>query len=838
MNSKRESQKLLHGWKVYQTDAGAIDSPDKLDISALQGLPATLPSSLFHTLQENQQLVDDAEQYDWWYCCDFSVSPEELYSNSEISFDRMATLVDVWLNGTLLLSHSNFFLLSVADVSKLITERNQLVLCFRSVNEFLAKRRSRPKWKTNLVSQQQLRWLRTSLLGRIPGWTPPTPALGPCGDITLTHWSDFNLLSANVRATIEDGCGTITAEVMIAGTVQSVCVQFGEHELELQTNAVVANDMLLYESTMTISDPKLWWPHTHGESHLYAVSLKVSSESSETIIPLGRRGFRTIAMDANCQQTQLRVNGQTVFCRGACWTIADLTRFWSEEDVLRSLLTLARDAGMNMLRVGGTMHYEQDEFYNLCDELGIMVWQDFMFANMDYPVDDSDFLSTVTTEARYQLSRFSQHASVAIYCGSSEVQQQAAMVGMERGVWSNTFFDQILPNLCQKNHPGIHYYPSTPCGGAMPFHLAEGITHFYGVGAYKKTLLASGLTDVRFTAETLGFSNVPDAIHIEKQFNGNYPVCHSPTWKKGVPRDSTAGWDFEDIRDHYLAELFQLDPVLLRSRDTERYLELSRVVTGELIKQVFAYWRSLDTPCQGGLLWFYNDITMGAGWGLVDSQARPKPVYYYAKRAFQPCAAFLLDKGLDGLKVLVVNESKHARKANVEIQLISTPHTIIDRTVIEVEISPFSEWQAHVDSLFGHFRDLNYSYQFGAKQHELVCLQVVDTTSGHLLGEDTYYVETMQLPELSSVELELKLSSVAGEDFLILKSDHFLQSVCLELGKCRADDNYFNLLPGVARRVKLSSEEVSFDLVKGYLSAINLTHPIRIRIRREDIDAE
>jgi beta-mannosidase len=200
-----------------------------------------------------------------------------------------------------------------------------------------------------------------------------------------------------------------------------------------------------------------------------------------------------------------------VFLRGAVWTPIDIRALRAEPGVLRRALEAARDAGLNMLRVGGTMVYEQDEFYSACDELGILVWQDFMFANMDYPVGDAAFRAGIVAEARHQLQRVGGHACIAAYCGGSEVAQQAAMMGLPSGQWSNDFFDDELPRLCAEISPGVPYFPSTPWGGALPFHVGTGISHYYGVGAYRRPLADVRSAQVRFTTECLGFSNVPSA---------------------------------------------------------------------------------------------------------------------------------------------------------------------------------------------------------------------------------------------------------------------------------------------------------------------------------------
>ena len=169
------------------------------------------------------------------------------------------------------------------------------------------------------------------------------------------------------------------------------------------------------------------------------------------------------------------VNGTNVFCRGACWTTPDIVTLGAGEARYNSLLALAKAAGMNMLRVGGTMTYEADAFYDACDRLGILVWQDFMFANMDYPASDAAFLRTVHEEATSNVARLRRHPSLAVLCGNSEVEQQAAMVGIPSDQPVHELFRTKLPAMCEAAAPGVPYWTSSPSGGALPFHTDSGV---------------------------------------------------------------------------------------------------------------------------------------------------------------------------------------------------------------------------------------------------------------------------------------------------------------------------------------------------------------------------
>lgn len=830
MSSLTKHIYIHDGWQAYKSLPDTIESPDENSFIDLACFDIKVPGSLFSSLSDKDYCIDNPDDFDWWYTCNFTIETYESNNNYQLTLERLATLSEIWLNGVKLSSTNNMFLTSSIDASKNISEHNTLTICFRSVNQFLKQRRPRPRWKTNLVNNQQLRWLRTSLLGRMPGWTPAIPALGPCGEIKLESWKNYRLQSTNVNTHMDASNGIVKANIEILGNAKSVQLKIGKHTTELRPTLDNNSPVIIFSGELTIKAPDLWWPCTHGEQNLYACQLIIKTENTDDVVDLGYRAFRSLELDTTHKQINIRINNKKIFARGACWTITDLKTFYPDSNSLRSLLTLAREANINMLRVGGTMTYEVDEFYNICDELGLMVWQDFMFANMDYPVDDPAFNENISVEVSQQLKRLSQHACLTVYCGNSEVQQQASMVGIERPDWSNDFFDAQLPQLISKYSPGTPYFPSTPYGGALPFHISEGICHFYGVGAYKKSLLASGLQDVKFTAESLGFSNVPEPHKINDMFSGSHPVCHSPIWKQGVPRDSSAGWDFEDIRDYYIQEMFHLDPVQLRSKDTLRYLTLSRVVTGELIKLVISHWRSPETPCAGALLWFYKDLVPGAGWGILDDEGNPKSVYYYLKRAFQPLAAFVVDKGLDGLNALIINDTAFEKNLRVDIKLLSCPDIVIEHHSKTLTITNNSHWTENIEAMIGHFRDVNYAYKFGMTQHQIVSLQVFDTQSDELLSEDIYFTDGLLLENQQTANITAELVCNNSTQYLLIESDRFLQAVHLDLSKTNVSTNYFHLLPHTPRKIHFDADTNPADKIKGYLSASNLSTPIRLSI--------
>jgi beta-mannosidase len=817
MDSDKESLPL--SWRLLGTDPNQIQSLRPTHINSTSCRPVSVPGSIFEQFQEA------SEDRDWWYFCEFELNETELNSSFHLILERLATVCEIYVNEKLIATHANMFVPLRLDLSALLTSHNYLAICFRSLNEQLKQRKPRPRWKTNLVKNQQLRWFRTPLLGYIPGWTPATPAIGICGPAHLKKLNHPEITSLQLTTCLKNNTGSIIVKCQLDRPIDKLFLTFNDRTYRL--NAEIGS--LSYSVQASIDNPKRWWPHTHGETTLYSYELSVRNDSSEVRLAKGRCGFRSIVFLDDTAQTAFIVNGHPVFCRGACWTIQNIDRFHNSKQELEQLILQAKNANINMIRIGGTMEYESDAFYDLCDEHGIMVWQDFMFANMDYPFEDEAFRANVIGEADYQARRLLKHPSIAMLCGNSELAQQASMRGIDASNHTHDFFYQDLPAICKTIQPDINYVPTTPYGGALPFHISSGLTHFYGVGAYKMQLVESGAERVQFTPETLGFSHVPSAGEVDTLFKQHTPACHTPLWKKGIPRDSGAGWDFEDIRDYYLATLYKVDPIDLRSRDTLRYLELSRSVTGELINQTMALWRSSFSKCQGALLWFYKDIIPGAGWGLLTSNGTEKPAFYYAKRAFSPLCGNLIDRGLDGLYASLINDTDTERTVQLKLDLIATPNTIVDHYSQTLTLSARSSREDSIEALLGRFRDTSNRYQFGPKQYDVVLLQL--TENQELVSQNCHFLESLDLPEIKHPNIELSYQN-EGPEALSIVSDVFLHTVCLDAPGFTFSDNYFHLAPNTPRHIEVIPQQNGGKVLKGYLSAINIKDSVRIRFPR------
>ena len=820
---------VLSHWRCCAQPAGVITRPDQLETASANWLTAEMPGTVASILAGHGQWTfeepGDIDASDWWFQTAFLPNPGYGRHPARLHFEGLATLAEIWLNGELLLKTDNMFRSYCVDVSSRLRPQNDLVIGFRSLSADLKSKRPRPRWKTNLVNQQQLRWRRTTLQGRIPGWSPPAPAIGPWRPVRL-ETGPITLHEVTVRPRLDGTTGVVEfqAHVLCSSPLRGATLRVGAQSETLR----LERDMTGYalQGEVFVPEARRWWPHTHGQPVCYDCELCLDFGDFQYRLPCQPVGFRQLQINRD-HGFRVVVNGEPVFCRGACWTVSDCLTLSGTDEQLQHELTLARDAGVNMLRVGGTMVYESDRFYRLCDQLGILVWQDFMFANMDYPTDDEGFRHNIVEEASEQLRRLSSHACVAVYCGNSEIEQQAAMLGMPREIWSNSWFSDQLPKLCAELHPGTSYVPSTPTGGVLPFHANRGLTHYYGVGAYLRPVTDVRRSDVKFTPECLGFANVPDASTVELIMQGAHVATHDPRWKRRVPRDSGAGWDFEDVRDHYLREFFGIDPVQLRSRDMARYLQASRLVTGEMMHQTFSEWRSGSGDNGGGLVWFFKDLWPAAGWGIIDSQGMPKAAYYALKRTWASRQLVVTDEGLNGLHLHLINETNQACNGSVEVVLLKEPDVIVARQEIAARVEARSLRTFNADEVLGSFYDVSYAYRFGPAHHDVVAITWLDAERNPISEAFHFIQRNPGVPD-RSVMLEASAESSAGRCRVRLQSDRFLHGVRIFANGYLPEDNYFHLAPGRAKTVEFRPLSAQPPKFKALIEAMNMeaTHVV------------
>lgn len=763
---------------------------------ALEWIDAEVPGTVAGALTRAGQYDPDnprpLHDKDIWYRTNFRAAPGPY----RLHFGGLATIAEIHLNGELVLSCQNMF--RAHEIEAGLIAENELTICFRALQPHLEGKGPRARWRTQLTTSQGLRLIRTTLLGHMPGWCPEIHAVGPyrpiCAvPVSATRVSDLRIFS-DLAA---DGTGYLSVSSRIepcGGSPVLICagarepMQMGEDGL--------------YRAELALPGIPPWMPHTHGDPILHDISAEVGG----AFVPLGRTGFRRLEIERgpDGKGFGLAVNGVNVFARGAVWTNADLLNLSSDRETYRPLLELARDAGMNMLRIGGTMLYEGKAFFDLCDELGILVWQDFQFANYDYPVSDDAFRDEVGKEVSYQLGATQGSPSLAVLCGGSEIYQQGAMMGLPESRWKGPLCEEVLPALCAELRPDVPYVANSPSGGALPFLPNEGVGHYYGVGAYRRPLDDARRANVRFAAECLAFSNIPQKETLDRHLAVR-PV-HDPRWKARLPRDRGAGWDFEDIRDHYLKTVYGVDPLELRYGDPDRYLELGSAVTGEVMETVFSEWRRKGSSCRGGLVWAFQDIAVGAGWGVIDATGVPKPAYYALKRAFRPVQVAVTDEGTNGLAIHVINDRPQDVPVKLSIACLrdgQTPVVTGERNMI---LAPHSAETLNAIELIGAFFDVTYAYRFGPPSHDVSVVRLINAETGALIADAFHFPSGFDRGRSDPGMRAAPERDANGNWWLSLETDRFVRSLHISTEGFHAEENWFHLAPGMPRKVRLTAD--------------------------------
>jgi beta-mannosidase len=833
----------LEGWSFVSSRSSA-ETPEELANASSPWLPIDAPTTVAAALRSKGQWdfgcprAFDSET--WWYRCRLPAGPAEKDERWVLRIGGLATLADVFVDGQHVLRSENMFHEHRIDLTEALhrastpsASGHELLFRFGPLAPALATRRPRPRWKTRLASHQQLRWIRTSLVGRMPGWSPPVPPIGPWRSVVLERCSRLMVERVDVHASIVERPRVGKVRVSLRGAtlsndlkVTSASLIVGEVRARLEVTREAAEIVLAGE--LSLPNPKLWWPHTHGAPDRYAARIEIAFEGRGTPdeIDLGSVAFRTLKLDTSDRGFAISVNDVPMFCRGAVWTTTDVATLVGTQESYDRVLGAVRDAGMNMLRLSGTMFYEDDAFYETCDALGILVWQDFAFANMDYPIDDDAFRASVTREATQLLDRLQNRPCLAVLCGGSEVEQQAAMFGAAREIWRGPLFDRVLPDACAAVCPDVPYWPNSPSGGALPFHVDEGVAHYYGVGAYLRPEDDARRAKVRFASECLAFANVPeDDLFPLFLGEGEAPFVHAK-WKERTSKDHGSGWDFEDVRDHYVGRLFKIDPARVRYENMERYLEISRVASGEMMARVFAEWRRRDASCRGGLVWFLQDLWPGAGWGVLDSRGLPKSPWWYLRRALAPRALSITDEGVNGLHLHVVNDRSDDIRGVLSFALYRDGEVRTAHGSTEVVVPARSAIEVAADALLGTFADTAVAYRFGPPGHDVAVASIVDA-EGATIVEATHLVDFAAPPPCTGIEATL----VREGDALVVKvrSKRFAHAVAIHVSSHVAEDNYFDIPPGGTRTIALRSTGApSKRAPSGTLTALNLRHPVSL----------
>ncbi|AYG02665.1 glycoside hydrolase family 2 protein [Gryllotalpicola protaetiae] len=429
-------------------------------------------------------------------------------------------------------------------------------------------------------------------------------------------------------------------------------------------------------------DPELWWTHDLGEPVLHEASVELREGDAVVDTVTDRIGLRTIELDrgtTDSRRFQFVLNGVPVFARGAAWLPASTLVGSVSAQTQRDRVLRAREGNLNMLRVWGGGIYEHDAFYAACDELGVLVWQDFMFACVDYPDADAMLRREVELEAAYQVRRLRNRASLALWAGNNEVQvlHLAAYQSVDEGDWGWHFFMETLPAAVAAHDGLTPYWPGSPYGegqGILSINgTDDGDRHTWEVW---HGMVIPGMTigpdeyptigdarhwrryaydTARFVSE-FGIHAAPERATLQRWLGDELEV-HSPVFdlhNKDTPKDKG---------DELLAVTTGLP------QGIDEYIAFTQAAQAEGMLFGIEHYRRRQPETAGALMWQFNDVWPGFSWSIIDFDGVPKAAYYAARRASAPVAVSFTDTADGGLELWLVNNAREAVDVDIDVEI-------------------------------------------------------------------------------------------------------------------------------------------------------------------------
>ena len=649
-------------------------------------VPGTIHTDLFLNKQiqdpfdgNNEKQLQWIEEQYWVYQTKFSVSKKELAAqNKELVFYGLDTDASVYLNDSLVLEANNMFRTWRIPIQKLLREgSNTLRVEFESS---VQKAKKSAALSPFVLPGEEKVYVRKAPYQFGWDWGPRFVTAGIWKNVAIRFWNSAQLESVSYS---QEELNNKVAQLKIKTTVK--CVNGGIYSIEINNKKQTVSlkkGIQIVEIPYQINNPKKWWPNGLGKQNLYNFSIRIRKKGKILDQKKLQIGLRTIELvqekDSLGKSFYFKVNGRKVFMKGANYIPPESFMPKMTYKKYKNLIETAVKSNMNMIRVWGGGVYENDAFYDLCDQKGILVWQDFMFACALFPGDE-DFVSNVKQEVKDQVVRLQNHPSIALWCGNNEVDEGWKNWGWQKQyryskndsttIWNNyqRLFEKEIPAVLDSivSKENNRYWPSSPSiGWGKKESLTQGDSHYWGVWWGMEPLETYTEKVGRFMSE-YGFQGMPDL----KTFETFAKTSELNLTSESVKAHQKHPTGFETIQT-YMERDYKVPTSF------EDYIYVSQLLQARGFKIAIEAHRSAMPYCMGSLYWQLNDCWPVTSWSSTDYYGRWKAAQYQIKRSFE--SKLLVMKGvknlenneLNSIKVQIVNEELNDEKGTLNLSMI------------------------------------------------------------------------------------------------------------------------------------------------------------------------
>lgn len=805
------SQLDLNGkWKARGFGSRHINSHSYLgtNVDERLFLEAHVPGDIHLDLQQHGFLEDphyglNAQSQRWveeqiWVYRRAFIAPEDMQGKRVwLVFDAIDLVADIYLNGEKIGSHANVFRPCRIDVSnKVAIGENTLALHIDSGLYSVAEKPSNSYntgWDHKLHKRS---WLRKPQCQFSWDWSPRLINVGIPGGVRL-EWSeharidsvvvyptlsdDLQSAKINVRAFV-DNAGPEPMQAILRVRVPDA------DEIAIEGIELPAG-ISRHDIIVDIANPKLWWPKPYGDQPLYEVQCELEIDGEIVDTAVRRTGIRKVQIDQSPHPVEGRyfiveINNTPIFAKGGNWVPPDTIYASISPERYRRLVDLAVEANFNCLRIWGGGLYADPAFLDACDEAGVMVWHDFIFACSKYPGDDVEFLANVRAEVEYQVKRLSPHPSLVVWCGNNELEWAAWEWGYDREHPHPDYalYHLEIPRIIAREDPSRPYWPSSPYSldNANPTSPITGDQHPWHV-----SLGASGSDFWKYRTDVSRFPNEGGVLGasglatLRQSLPEKHRYVYSPSWEF---HDNTCNFSGTPGICYRILQ----DWVGLTPDDTsfEEYAFLSGILQAEGLREYIGNFRRRMFSSASAIFWMYNDTwPQSHGWTIVDYYLRRKLAYHPVRRAFAPVTVI---SAVEDEKVLFfgVNDTAQSWQGEVRFGVFK-----LDGGLPIDEKQPVV-LQANSSTLISEL-PLSKLREPGV-ENSGAFVQLL--RNGNAVAQDRLFMARFKDLQwtASQIKVERRGESVA------LSSDAFLWSVCLD-PECDSpvSDDVFDIIPGI-----------------------------------------
>jgi beta-mannosidase len=724
----------------------------------------------------------------WIYKTQFGL-PKDFDSQKKVSliFEGIDTIAEIFLNGKSVGKTENMFLKYQFDITEFLRVRNnELIVKFYSPVRY-SREQEAQFGKLPVALNSHRIYIRKAQYSFGWDWGPSFPTSGLWRSVYLLQHDiasieniDFNTID------ISDNHAVVEVSFEAKGKIQ-----------DLKANIALYRDSFSYEKSLNLSDehtaahqikiekPSLWFPNGCGEQNLYDLKI-ILTDAADNIVDemnkkIGIRKIELILRENESNTFYFKVNSKRIFVKGFNWIPADSFLPRVDEKKYEKLLSFAKESGANMIRVWGGGIYEDDYFYETCDRLGLLVWQDFMFACGAYP-EHEKFLSLVKDEVEQNIKRLRNHPCIAIFCGNNE----------NEWIWFQQFgssyknmpgyiiYSRLIPEIIEKLSQEIPYWQSSPFGfDEDPNSHKSGNRHEWGI--WSKWIDYSEVkNDQSLFITEFGFQAPANRFTFEKYLPVKNRKIHNLLFEIHNKQVEGPERIFRFLSAHL--------PV---SSNWKNYFYLAQLNQGLALKTCIEHWRDNYPVTNGSIIWQLNDCWPVSSWSVIDSSLEPKLAYFFVKNIFSNYIITFREDNNE-LHLNAINNSLEDRSGKIKIEVVKTDKGSVKRLTNKKILL---KRNSKVSVMKIPLNNSSFTNR--------IFLVSLYNLKNELLFRNFYAPLKLKYMRFAKPKIKMKISSENKNNFLLISTDKTVFFMDIIHPKLSFSDRGFILLPGEEKKLMI-----------------------------------